>query len=196
MDQQQEFGPGFKVTTNRCRHRTTVEICSYESARVVVNPNGAFTLECSDIQTLFGAMAPTKESLRGLGMLGSFLGFGDDPPTMHEGPDEHYEQVLLFADEVSLELWLGTELMPSLVIHVDDDEELDDEVRERLGQMTRDVMVEVLGNKAKKQVRRDWGGRSRRAKSTPDFRRPAGGRSFVSHATAWQTMNAPADRLT
>lgn len=153
MDEQ-VYGSGFKVFIDRCHHKTTFEISSYESARVVANPNGALTLECSDVALLSGAAIPSKSLF---GMLGALLGAGDPSDLAHEGPDQTDEQILLFPDEVSLELWLGTEFLPGLNLFGDEDDRISSEASEEIGRLTKSIMVDVLGNKARNQVRRDFG---------------------------------------
>lgn len=152
MDEQ-VYGPGFKVFIDRCHHKTTFEISSYESARIVVNPNGALTFECIDVALLSGATIPSRSLF---GMLGALLGAGDSSDLAHEGPDQTDEQILLFADEVSLELWLGTEFLPGLNLFGDEDERVSSQASDEIGKLTKSIMIEVLGNKAKNQVQRDW----------------------------------------
>ncbi len=153
MDDQL-FGEGFRVTINRCTHRVILEVHSYASARLAVNPAGAITFECNDVTQLYGAIIPTKLAAQ---VLGSILGFAALPDDIHEDEtDTKHEQVLMFSDDLSLELWLRQEFFPNLDVF--DDPELDEEhISGLVTEMTRQVMAEVLGNKAKESVLRHWG---------------------------------------
>ncbi len=152
MDDQ-SFGEGFRVTTNRCLHRITLEIDSYESARVAVNPAGALAFECTDITNLYGAVIPTRLAAQ---VLGSIIGFSEPPDPSHEGEtDQKNEQVLMFSDELTLEMWLRQEFFPELDVF--EGEDLDENnITQVVDDMVKQVMVDLLGNKAKDRVRRDW----------------------------------------
>lgn len=152
MDEQL-FGEGFRVTVNACTHRVILQIDSYAAARILVNRAGAFTFECSDLTQLYEAVVPTKLVAQ---TLGAIIGFSAPPDAIHEGgTDEKKEQVLLFSDELTLEMWLRQEFIPHLDVLEDDD--LDKEsVSGTVNEMVRKIMADMLGNKARENVRRTW----------------------------------------
>lgn len=117
-------------------------------------PRGAFTFECTDLTTLYDAILPTKLTAQ---ILGAVIGFSSMPEGIHgDESDEHNEQTLLFSDELTLEMWLRQEFIPNLDLLESDDideESLADAVRI----MVQQIMADVLGNKAKEEVRRTWG---------------------------------------
>ncbi len=152
MDEQL-YAAGFKVVTSHCQHLTTLEISSYASARVVANPNGVLTFEITDVTVLIKTMIPSRDALS---VLGVFFGISEDSPVSHDGSDQHDEQVLLFTDELSLEMWLSEHFLRSLDLF---DESTDTGYGEsglQIEMLTKKIMVEVLGNKARDQVRREW----------------------------------------
>ena len=117
MDDTHEFGSGFKVSIDRCQNRTAFEICSYAAARMVANPNGALTFECSDVAVLFGTMIPSRATIDSLR---ASLGFGGAPEP-HDDLHQHNEQILLFGDELSLEFWLGPRFPPGYTFFGEED---------------------------------------------------------------------------
>jgi len=150
---EQLFGEGFRVTTTSCKHKVDLKIDSYVSAMVSVNPAGAFTFECTDITPLYDAIIPTKLSAQ---VLGAIIGFSALPEELHEkGPDMETERMLLFTDEITLEMWLRQEFLPQLDVFEGEDVD-EDLVSSSVDDMTRQIMSDLLGNKAKEQVRRNW----------------------------------------
>jgi|GEM_PF-5734421 len=152
MDDQL-FGEGYRITVNKCTHRVILRVDSYATARLAVNRAGAFTFECSDLTPLYDAVIPTKFTAQ---ILGSIIGFSSAPEAVHEDEtDEKSEQVLLFSDELTLEMWLRQEFLPHLDVLQGDD--IDEEaVSETIDEMVRQIMADILGNRAKESVRRTW----------------------------------------
>lgn len=148
----ENFGSGYRVNIGRCEHQTTIEIFSYESARIEVNPNGALTFECTDVSTLFGSSLPSRNTMMAISAL---MGMAEEPE-LPDGPCHHDEKVLLFSDELSLELWLREDFLPNLSLFGEDGPIPEDAAGELIGRLTRKIMAETLATQAGDRVRRTW----------------------------------------
>ena len=148
----EKFGSGFRVITDRCQHRTVIDIYSYESAHIEVNPNGALTFECTDVIPLFSLAIPTQGTVMAITAL---FGMGD-VPDLPDGPCSHAEQILLFSDELSLELWLREGFIPNLSLLEEDSELTADETADLISRLTREIMSGMLARQASERVLRSW----------------------------------------